>query len=92
MVEILKLMLNRDSEVEIWSRLVQELEIRTQPSGPMCLWQCFLQYLKNWKNCCYQKVQLYGEKIDSLGKNKSKVVEATMDFLHLLEILSKIIL
>ena len=37
----LKLMLNWDSENEIWSRFVQELVIWTQLSGPLCLWQCF---------------------------------------------------
>ena len=42
MVEILKLMLGRDSEDEIWSRLVFELVIWTQPSGPLCLWQCLM--------------------------------------------------
>ena len=41
LVEILKLMLGRDSEDEIWSRYVFELVIWTQPSGPLCLWQCF---------------------------------------------------
>ena len=41
LVEILKLMLGRDSEDEIWSRFVFELVIWTQPSGPLCLWQCF---------------------------------------------------
>ena len=39
MVEILKLMLGRDSEDEIWSRFVFELVIWTQPLGPLCLWQ-----------------------------------------------------
>ena len=43
-------MLSRDSEDEIWSRFVFELVIWpqeitlvrwTQPSGPLCLWQCF---------------------------------------------------
>ena len=34
-------MLCRDSEDEIWSRFVFELVIWTQPSGPLCLWQCF---------------------------------------------------
>ena len=38
--------LGGDSEDEIWSRFVFELVwtllSRTQPSGPMCLWQCFL--------------------------------------------------
>ena len=43
-------MLGRDSEDEIWSRFVFELVLwpqevtlvsRTQPSGPLCLWQCF---------------------------------------------------
>ena len=49
LVEILKLMQGRDSE-DVWSRFVFELVIwpkevtlvsRTQPSGPLCLWQCF---------------------------------------------------
>ena len=40
LVEILKLMYSRDSEDEIWSRFVFELVIWTQPSGPLCLWQC----------------------------------------------------
>ena len=39
LVEILKLMLGQNSE--IWSRFVFELVIWTQPSGPLCLWQCF---------------------------------------------------
>ena len=30
-----------DSENEIWSRFVFELVIWTQPSGALCLWQCF---------------------------------------------------
>ena len=43
-------MLSRDSEDEMWSRFVFELVIWpqevtlvrwTQPSGPLCLWQCF---------------------------------------------------
>jgi len=41
LVEILKLMLGQDSEDEIWSRFVFELVTWTQPSGPLCLWQCF---------------------------------------------------
>ena len=49
------LMLSRDSEDEMWSRFVFELVIWlqevtlarwTQPSGPLCLWQCFLHSLK----------------------------------------------
>ena len=40
LVEILKLTYSRDSEDEIWSRFVFELVIWTQPSGPLCLWQC----------------------------------------------------
>ena len=60
-VEILKLMLGRDSEDEIWSRFMFELVIWlqeftlarwTQPSGPLCLWQCFKMpgqnHQKNW--------------------------------------------
>ena len=51
LVEILKMMLGRKSEDEIWSRFVFELfkwhlqvilVSWTQPSGPLCLWQCFL--------------------------------------------------
>ena len=43
-------MFGQDFEDEIWSRFVWELVIwpkevtlvtRTQPSGPLCLWQCF---------------------------------------------------
>ena len=41
LVEILKLMLGRNSEDELWSRFVLEFVIWTQPSGPLCLWQCF---------------------------------------------------
>ena len=33
-------MLGWDSQDEIWSRFVFELLIWTQPSGPLCLWQC----------------------------------------------------
>ena len=49
-VKILKLMLGRDSEDEIWSRFVWELGIWTQPSGPLCLWQCFSFKTVNLKN------------------------------------------
>ena len=42
LVEILKLMLDQNSE--IWSRFVFELVIRTQPSGPLCLWQSLSLY------------------------------------------------
>ena len=35
LIEILK------TENESLSRCMQELVIRTQPSGPLCLWQCF---------------------------------------------------
>ena len=41
LVEIFKVMLGWDSENEIWSRFVFKLVIWTQPSGPLCLWQCF---------------------------------------------------
>ena len=41
MVEILKLMLNQDSQIVICARFVNcDLVICTQPSGPLCLWQC----------------------------------------------------
>ena len=49
MVEILKLMLGRDSEDEIRSRFVFELVIRTQPSGPLCLWQCLYNLMVSMK-------------------------------------------
>ena len=51
-------MLSRDSEDEMWSRFVFELVIWlqevtlarwTQPSGPLCLWQCFQVCLYNSK-------------------------------------------
>ena len=42
LVSILKLMLNRNSEVVIWSRFVNcELVTWTETPGPWCLWQCF---------------------------------------------------
>ena len=41
LVKILKFMLGRDSEDETWSKFLFELVIWTQPSGPLCLWQCF---------------------------------------------------
>ena len=37
-----RLMFGWDSEDEIWSRFVFELVMWTQPSGPLCLWQCFV--------------------------------------------------
>ena len=48
--EVIKFTLGWDSEDEIWSRFVWEAAIwpkvtlvsRTQPSGPLCLWQCFI--------------------------------------------------
>ena len=46
LVEILKLMLSRDSEVVIFSiclwTVYCDLVIWTQPSDPLCLWQCFI--------------------------------------------------
>ena len=42
-------MLNRDSEIVICSRFVNcDLVIWTQPSGPLCLWQCFFFNLYFW--------------------------------------------
>ena len=50
-------MLSRDSEDEMWSRLMFELLIWpqevtlarwTQPSGPLCLWQCFYKQHYEW--------------------------------------------
>ena len=43
MFEILKLMFDQDSEDEIWPGFVFELVIWTQPSGPLCLWQCLFE-------------------------------------------------
>ena len=44
-------MFGRDSEDETWSRFLFELVIWTQPSGPLCLWQCFDNSWK--KDLCY---------------------------------------
>ena len=60
---ILKLMLNRDSEIVICSRFVNcDLVIRTQPSGPLCLWQCLLKMTSDdavgkshWKETVFYK-------------------------------------
>ena len=58
LVDILKLMLGRDSKERIWSRFLFELVIWpqvvtlirwTQPSGPLCLWQCFDKQIKALK-------------------------------------------
>ena len=60
-VEILKLMLGRDSEDEIWSRFVFEFMIWpqdvtlvrwTQSSGPLCLWQCLGLCVGIWIEQC----------------------------------------
>ena len=45
LVEILKMIPVWDSEDVICSRSVWELVIWTQPSGPLCLWQCFSVFL-----------------------------------------------
>ena len=61
------LMLSRDSEDEMWSRFVFELVIWpqgvtlvrwTQPSGPLCLWQCFQQRC-TWSSLCNFSFQMY---------------------------------
>ena len=42
-IKILMLMLNRDSKIVICSIFVNcDLVILTQPSGPLCLWQCLI--------------------------------------------------
>ena len=64
-------MFGQDFEDEIWSRFVWELVIwpkevtlvtRTQPSGPLCLWQCFflilclfsyVYYLARWTSVLF---------------------------------------
>ena len=47
LVEILKLMLSRDSEIVICSiclwTVYCDLVIWTRPSGPLCLWQCLFK-------------------------------------------------
>ena len=57
-------MLSRDSEDEMWSRFVFELVMWpqkvtlarwTQPSGPLCLWQCF----QNTLTCTYQDESVF---------------------------------
>ena len=51
MFEILKLIPVGDSEVWNLIKICVQLVIWTQPSGPLCLWQCFLYkfYLFFWK-------------------------------------------
>ena len=55
MVDILKLMLGRDSKDGIWSRFVYLS--RTQPSGLLCLWQCLKSnhYIANKACAVYGK-------------------------------------
>ena len=72
------LMLSRDSEDEMWSRFMLELLIWlqevtlarwTQPSGPLCLWQCFLKipiihskkYSFFWKRSYRPGLSTYGD-------------------------------
>ena len=50
------LMLSQDSEDEMWSRFMFELQEVTlarwtQPSGPLCLWQCFQILSQNFELC-----------------------------------------
>ena len=60
--EVMKWMFGQDFEVKVWSKcwcLVKILNlikicVRTQPSGPLCLWQCFLQTLTTiLANSCF---------------------------------------
>ena len=67
-------MLSRDSEDKMWSRFVFELVIWlqeftlarwTQPSGPLCLWQCFykgnhLTHLWNMSDWIVHSQHLFG--------------------------------
>ena len=59
--DVLKLLLGRDYEDEIWSKFVWELVIwpkevslvtRTQHSGPLCLWQCFVRTFQQQQPRC----------------------------------------
>ena len=80
----LKLMLGRDSEDEIWSRFVFELVIwlkkvtlvsRTQPSGPLCLWQCLIAYCGG--NLCVLACILHMHRlwdVNSVQQNRKHVV------------------
>ena len=61
-IKILKLMLNRDSKIVICSILWTvncDLVIWTQPSGPLCLWQClsFIQTPQTMKVIVIRKTR-----------------------------------
>ena len=70
------LMLSRDSEDEMWSRFMYELLIWlqevtlarwTQPSGPLCLWQCFNTLEPLWKSA------LHHTQISPTSENESYI-------------------
>ena len=52
-------MLDQISSSESRPRFVFELVIRTQPSGPLCLWQCFLKSMETRQLKRYGKWPLY---------------------------------
>ena len=73
----------RDSE-DVWSRFVQELVIwpkevtlvsRTQPSGPLCLWQCF--FLAIYR---YLEYQTYG--ISNTKHQEQNIASMLIGVLH----------
>ena len=68
LVDILKLMLGRYSEDQIWSRFVFELVIWpkqvtlvswTQPSGPLCLLQCFFLFYNHSNVAKYEIITCF---------------------------------
>ena len=73
LVETLKLVLGWDFE-DVWSRFVWEFVIwpkevtlvsRTQPSGPLCLWQCFCYKL----GCLLLLLLIRGKNITIINQN-----------------------
>ena len=59
----------RDSEDKIWSRFLFELLIWTQPSGPLCLWQCLLLF-----SACLAFKQIKAGTLSSLLLLNSKTI------------------
>ena len=100
MVEILKLMLGIESEDEILSRLMFELVIRTQSSGPLCLWQCFLIILSFpsyvWKFTKEEKARVTcqlgrGAKRATIWSPGNKQQMILLDTIKLRQLLMKLI-
>ena len=87
-------MLSRDSEDEMWSRFMFELLIWpqevtlarwTQPSGPLCLWQC-LSYFLLFLPCPTHKMHIYLWKSSEITllrlKDKGKATGTMQRFLN----------